>query len=166
MAKNATVALLDDLDAAFPEIRAVELRSQTDPERVITLRMVKPAYGDVLKLRKRLLRKLEDLRESGMDGDKEREFGIEERLERVKIEADALWEFNVGLIRLCVHGGFRNAKRKWSDDRIRDLVERTKPAGAESSPLMEAACRLAGLRDQEVGGEDDPFGYASATDGV
>ena len=71
------------------------------------------------------------------------------------------WRFRVALVRLCTVGGLEG----WSDDRVRDLLERTSGDGGDS-PLAVASRRLSGLESREVGGEDDPFGSPSDTAGA
>ena len=149
-------SLLDDLEAAFPDIREVWIEGFDRP-----IPMRKPSYADVLAVRKPLLRAMD---EASGRGESERPLTAEEQDAENHKHGELLRRANIEMVRLCVAGGFREGDRAWSDERIGDLIDRTARPGKES-PLVEAARRLAGLRESEVGGEDDPFGSPSDSHG-
>ena len=153
-------ALLDALETAFPDVREVMVPGFDKP-----FPMRKPSYEEVLKARIPLMRALEDARKQAPDDEKAKELPLEEREEWNRKLAEAARKANVDLVRACVVGGFRAEGKSWSDERVQDLIERTARPGKDS-PLVEAASRLAGLRESEVGGEDDPFLSPRATDGA
>ena len=153
-------ALLDALETAFPDVREVMVPGFDKP-----FPMRKPTYEEVLKARIPLMRALDESRKQAPDEDKAKELPLEEREEWNRRIADAARKANVDLVRACVVGGFASEGRRWSDERVQDLIDRTSRPGKES-PLVEASSRLAGLRESEIGGEDDPFLSPRATDGT
>ena len=126
--------------------------------RPIPLR--KPAYGEVLRLR---IRALGDADRIGEEKDPKKLSKHEQSVRTLEL-LDARARFEVDLVRACVVGGFAEGERAWSDDRIRDFLERTTDKEGEN-PLVRACEIAAGLRIEEVGGEDDPFGSRRSTDG-
>ena len=153
-------SLLDALETAFPEVRDVYVPGFDEP-----FPMRKPSYEEVLKARLPLMRALDEAKETAKSDEELDKLPLAEREEWNRKLAEAAKQANVSLVRICVVGGFESAGRRWSDARVQDLIERTARPGKES-PLLEAAARLAGLRESEVGGEDDPFGSPRDTDGA
>lgn len=152
----AARSLLDDLEAAFPDVGEVTVPGLARP-----IRIQKPPYGGILKLRTRVLRETAEIEAAGESKDLPQ---AEQHVRTLAI-LDVRARFEVDLVRACVVGQFEEGERRWTDDRIRHFLERiSKPDG--ENPLVKACEIAAGLGGEEVGGEDDPFGSPSGTDGA